>query len=295
MKFTKPIYPAANSSRPCRNKVGYEEPPDLTRTKDSKGNTILCYSCGTASHGNRQIIQCDYCGENWHLDCLDPPLANPPARNLEGRKVHDWMCPLHADHELRRLDASLLNHRDAGRRRKVHIRKPRNAKVVETALRRGVRNNGIVEVVDDESEDSGSEFYEEESQDNKSVVLRLPVSGIKLDFIDKVKQYVNSELALDTSDLANSIAQNTRPAPANRARLPPRPSRSRSAQTTRTSQLRPPHLHGEANGAQPSTIRQRQQRPQSRQRSSGEPSGHVDRESHCPSFLCPSPAYADLL
>ncbi|KAF2487115.1 hypothetical protein BDY17DRAFT_3385 [Neohortaea acidophila] len=171
-----------------RNKVGYEEPPDLTRTKDSKGNTILCYSCGTASHGNRQIIQCDYCGENWHLDCLDPPLANPPARNLEGRKVHDWMCPLHADHELRRLDASLLNHRDAGRRRKVHIRKPRNAKVVETALRRGVRNNGIVEVVDDESEDSGSEFYEEESQDNKSVVLRLPVSGIKLDFIDKVKQ-----------------------------------------------------------------------------------------------------------
>ena len=169
-----------------RNRAGYDEVPDFTRTKDSKGNTLLCYSCGKSSQGSRLIIQCDYCGENWHLDCLDPPLANPPARNLEGKKVHDWMCPLHSDHELRKVDTSLLNRRGIGR--KVHLRKPKNAKVAETSLRRGFRNNGVIEVVEDESDDTDSEFYDEEDSQDESMVYKLPASGIKLDFIDKVKK-----------------------------------------------------------------------------------------------------------
>lgn len=169
----------------CRGKVaGYEEPPDFTKTKDGKGNTILCCSCGKSSQGVRPIIPCDFCGEYWHLDCLDPPLANPPARNLEGKKLHDWMCPLHADHELRKVETSLLNRPSRGR--KVHIRKPRNAKVVTTSLRRGLRNNGVIEVLDDDSDDSDSEFYDDDSQDD--TVYRLPASGIKLDFIDKIKK-----------------------------------------------------------------------------------------------------------
>jgi hypothetical protein len=142
---------------------------------------MLCYSCGKSSGGVRPIIACDFCGEYWHLDCLDPPRANPPARNQDGQKVHDWMCPLHADHELRQVDTSQL-----AAKRKVHIRKPRNAKVVETSMRRGFRNNGIIDIVnDDESDESGDEFYEEEQVEG--VVYRLPASGIKLDFIDKVK------------------------------------------------------------------------------------------------------------
>ena len=166
---------------------GYDEPlPDFTKQKDAKGNTLLCYFCGKSSEGSRSIIQCDYCGENWHLDCLNPPLANPPARTLEGKKTHDWMCPLHADHELRRVDTSLLNPRDIGR--KVHVRKPRNAKMVETSLRRGFCNNGVIDIVEDESDDSDSEFYEDTP--DESTVYRLPASGIKLDFIDKVKKYV---------------------------------------------------------------------------------------------------------
>ena len=97
------------------------------------------------------------------------------------------MCPLHADHELRKVDTSLLNPRTAGRR--VHIRKPRNARVVETSLRRGFHNNGIVDVInDDESDDSESDFYDEGTQ-GEGVVYRLPASGIKLDFIDKIKRY----------------------------------------------------------------------------------------------------------
>lgn len=181
---------AAHSLSLRRPRPGYDETPDFTKTKDSKGNTILCYSCSKSSLGGRPIIQCDYCGENWHLDCLDPPLANPPARNLEGKKLHDWMCPLHADHELRKVDTSLLNSRIGGR--KVHIRKPRNAKVVETSLRRGLRNNGVIEVIDDDDDDTGSEFYDEEDSQDEAIVYRLPASGIKLDFIDKVKKYATT-------------------------------------------------------------------------------------------------------
>lgn len=168
-----------------RNRSGYDELPDYHKIKDAKGNTILCYSCGKTSNNNRAIIQCDYCSENWHLDCLDPPLANPPARGYDGKKLHDWMCPLHADHELRRVDARLLDPRRLGRT--VHVRKPRNAKVVDTALSRGFRNNGIIEIQDDDSDDSESEFYDEETPD-EATVFRMPASGIKLDFIDKVKK-----------------------------------------------------------------------------------------------------------
>ena len=172
-----------------RNRPGYDEIPDYTKVKDGKGNTILCYSCGKSSQGTRQIIPCDFCGEHWHLDCLNPPLANPPARGPEGRKVHDWMCPLHADHELRKVDTSLLDPRNLARR--VHIRRPRNAKVIETSLNRGFRNNGVIDIVEDDSDDTESEFYEEEASHDDSIIYRLPATGIKLDFIDKVKRFVN--------------------------------------------------------------------------------------------------------
>ncbi|KAK3108032.1 hypothetical protein LTR53_017808 [Teratosphaeriaceae sp. CCFEE 6253] len=169
-----------------RNRAGYDEFPDYYKLKDSKGKTVLCFCCSKSSqaHPPRPIIQCDYCTESWHLDCLDPPLANPPARGLDGKKIHDWMCPLHADQELRMVDASLL-----APRRKVHVRKPRNAKVMDASLSRGFRNNGIIEIQDEDSDDSDSEFYEEEVPDTAAepVIHRMPMLGIKLDFIDKVK------------------------------------------------------------------------------------------------------------
>jgi hypothetical protein len=88
------------------------------------------------------------------------------------------MCPLHADQELRKVDTSILN------RRHFHQRRPRNAKVVEGSLTRGLHNNGIIEVLTDDSDSSDSEFYEHE---DPPVVYKLPAKGIMLDFIDKVK------------------------------------------------------------------------------------------------------------
>ncbi|KAF2173556.1 hypothetical protein M409DRAFT_61920 [Zasmidium cellare ATCC 36951] len=173
---------ALNVAKPTRNRPGYtEERPDWKRLRDNKGNLLLCYACGKTSEGKREIITCDHCAQNWHLDCLDPPLANPPALNAQNRRAHDWMCPLHADQELRKVDMSLLNRRN---RRTIHLRKPKNPKVQETSLTRGHRNNGIIEVLDDESDASDSEFYD---HDDGGTVYKLPAHGIKLDFIDKVK------------------------------------------------------------------------------------------------------------
>ena len=165
-----------------RSRPGYDELPDYYKGTDSKNNILTCFYCRKSTGGRRAIIKCDHCPEYWHLDCLDPPLANPPALGLNGKKNHDWMCPLHADHELRRVDARLLNPR-----RRVHVRKPRNAKIVETSMNRGFQNNGIIDVLDDDSEDSGGEFYDDETQE-EAVVYRMPASGIKLDFIDKIKK-----------------------------------------------------------------------------------------------------------
>ncbi|SMR53495.1 unnamed protein product [Zymoseptoria tritici ST99CH_1E4] len=170
------------NGKPTRNRPGYsEEQPDYVKLRDSKGY-VHCFCCGLTSHPaqgpKRPLVTCDHCGQHWHLDCLDPPLANPPAVNQNGKKVHDWMCPLHADQELRKIETGLLN------RRTIHLRKPKVPKIVQTALTRGSRNNGIIEVVDDSSDDSDSEFYE---LDDGGTVYKLPAQGIKLDFIDKVK------------------------------------------------------------------------------------------------------------
>lgn len=94
------------------------------------------------------------------------------------------MCPLHADHELRELDTRLL--KPARPARRVHIRRPRLAKTKETALQRGLANNGIIEIADDDSDATDSEFFEEDR--DSAIVYKLPQQGIRLDFIDKVKQ-----------------------------------------------------------------------------------------------------------
>jgi hypothetical protein len=62
-------------------------------------------------------------------------------------------------------------------------RRPKIAPVVDTHLRRGHKNNGLIEVENEEE----MEFDEVTIS---GVVYRLPERGIKLDFLDKVKQYV---------------------------------------------------------------------------------------------------------
>ncbi|KAI9809548.1 MAG: hypothetical protein M1827_006783 [Pycnora praestabilis] len=170
-----------------RARGGYDELPDLLKLKDSKGRYVLCFRCGKSALEHKEIIPCDFCNLQWHLDCLDPPMANPPPKGLNGKPKHSWMCPNHVEHELQNLDPSqrpLSTSHGANGIGKFHkIRRPKNARIVDTALRRGFTNNGLIEIENEESEDE--QFVDRESY---GVVYRLPEKGIKLDFIDRAKR-----------------------------------------------------------------------------------------------------------
>jgi hypothetical protein len=169
-------------TRISKNRSGYDELPDFTRLKDSKGNLIFCSHCGGSSLSKQQIIACDYCSCQFHLDCLDPPQANPPPLRDDGKRSL-WMCPRHIDHDLKTIDP---RQHTAVRGRIHRIRKPRIPKVKDVSLRRGFRNNGLIEI-ENEATDTESEFYEDESA--SGTVYRLPERGVILDFIYKVKEY----------------------------------------------------------------------------------------------------------
>ncbi|KAL5112036.1 PHD finger protein 12 [Taenia crassiceps] len=50
-----------------------------------------CYNC-TRTCFHAPLLPCDYCTACFHLECLDPPLAQFPPRSDR------WMCPIHAEH-----------------------------------------------------------------------------------------------------------------------------------------------------------------------------------------------------
>jgi len=132
-------------------------------------------------------VPCDYCTANWHLDCLNPPLAYVPYRSHLNHKTKPlWMCPLHIDHDLRNLDTIEGDGVAIDGHPAIHrTRRPKKPRVKETFLRRGFVNNGLIEVADD-SDDEGDMTDEEGPY---GVIYKVPARGIKLDFIDKAKRY----------------------------------------------------------------------------------------------------------
>jgi len=149
------------------------------------------------------MLKCDYCPSHWHLDCLDPPMANPPHINLESSTRDAWRCPRHIEHDFRSgyvaqndltetkdvvmVDASVTR---PGRK----VRKPRQPKVIEPTFSRGMRNNGLIEIINDQDDDTdgeGNYVFNNDEKDTASNVYRLPEKGIMLDFIDKVKRQVH--------------------------------------------------------------------------------------------------------
>ena len=135
---------------------------------DSKGNPILCFKCGKSALGHREIIACDYCPHRWHLDCLDPPLTYPPSMTI------NWKCPAH-------FDQDLLNFKNPGGDRVFKVRRPKHPRIVDSALSRGLINNGLVEVGSDPAD-------EEEDMDVPGLIYRVPEKSVKLDFIDRCRR-----------------------------------------------------------------------------------------------------------
>ncbi|KAI9037836.1 putative PHD finger domain protein [Aspergillus affinis] len=133
--------------------------PFLLKVKDSKGEYIFCTSCGRTTGGVRPIIHCDFCPCAFHLDCLDPPLANPPMQKPGNgdRPQGTWMCPNHIQHD---LNAS-----------PVRIRRPKNARRID------------VEILPTEKE-----MEELEEQHPDGIQLHVKEDGVKLDFINRIRQ-----------------------------------------------------------------------------------------------------------
>ncbi|KAK8178619.1 hypothetical protein BC567DRAFT_85831 [Phyllosticta citribraziliensis] len=200
-------YEEIQATRPInKGRGGWDELPDNTKLKDAKGNAVLCSHCGKSSLNKQQIIQCDVCNANWHLECLDPPMANPPPIPYNAKTRNAWVCPRHTEHDLRFIQSTV-----AGQTRDIRVRKPKNPKVTDVNLRRGFKNNGVIEVYDETESESG--FSEYDDPDEEGTVFRLPSKGIKLDFIAKVKE---QRMAATKAKARNFIAEDgSQRAPAN--------------------------------------------------------------------------------
>ncbi|KAH7409962.1 hypothetical protein DE146DRAFT_775188 [Phaeosphaeria sp. MPI-PUGE-AT-0046c] len=180
---------------------GYQK-PDYTKVFDADQKPILCTQCGTSSGQKRQMLKCDFCHAHWHLDCLDPPLANPPHISLEASQRDAWRCPRHIEHDYRsgQLFQNDLNGLDdvemvdaapvARVARK--IRKRKHPKVVEPTFSRGMRNNGLIDIINDSDDETDGEgnyvFGPDDPKDLNSKVFRIPEKGLILDFVSKVKR-----------------------------------------------------------------------------------------------------------
>lgn len=178
---------------------GYQR-PDYTKVLEGD-KPILCVQCGLSSGNKRQMLKCDFCHAHWHLDCVDPPLANPPHISLEASQRDAWRCPRHIEHDLRSglvaqqdliddNDVEMLDAPPAGRVTRK-IRKRKDAETIEPTFSRGMRNNGLIDIINDSDDETDGEgnyvFGVDESKDLNSKVFRVPEKGLILDFVSKVK------------------------------------------------------------------------------------------------------------
>lgn len=129
---------------------------------------MLCHSCHGSAKEDRPIIPCAFCSLWWHIDCLDPPLANPPV-------LRNWRCPAHVDDILAKLPGLLgPAHR---------FRKIKDASVVKPSYSRGLTNSGFVEF----SSDDESDGHVAPDACAFGRIHRISAKSVKLDFLE---QYV---------------------------------------------------------------------------------------------------------
>ncbi|KAF2495204.1 hypothetical protein BU16DRAFT_618051 [Lophium mytilinum] len=196
----------------AKEKGFYAKPDTYKLIEHSKA--VLCHGCSQSSTGKREIIKCDFCDKWWHLDCLDPPAAmNPMLFPASGMTRRAWKCPLHVDHDLKSVaEMSTPTYNGTLKRKRAaspdldsedivlrhRIRRPKVLIPQDVALPRGLRNNGIIEVMsnEDESEDEEDWVYDDkEPRPEDAVLKRIPKQVIIADFIGSVKRRRMNEQA----------------------------------------------------------------------------------------------------
>lgn len=153
--------------KPKSNKKGAEEPFDFYRVRNAD-SPVLCHHCKKGASESRMIIPCSVCGLHWHLECVDPPLAIPPV-------LRTWRCPCHPEDMLEQTLAPAHRHR-----------KIKDVPAIEQGYSRGLPNNGFIEVDNDDSNDESEHGWGRHV--NYGRVQRVSEKGIKLDFIQRVRQ-----------------------------------------------------------------------------------------------------------
>ncbi|RAL14838.1 putative PHD finger domain protein [Aspergillus homomorphus CBS 101889] len=142
----------------------------LFRTADALGAPIFCFACAGSAASGRPVMQCDVCPLGWHMDCLDPPMAAPPAQ-VPGSDLayHNWICPNHAWHDYVYVIKDEEGY-DVHRR----IRRPKHPRMVD------------IDVLL-----SDDEVTQLEEQEEGSIRYRVSEHGLKHTFITQVKRPVN--------------------------------------------------------------------------------------------------------
>ncbi|KAJ5585012.1 uncharacterized protein N7459_004812 [Penicillium hispanicum] len=133
--------------------------PNLLKLMEN-GHVILCNRCGKSSGGDRPIIRCDYCPSRFHLDCLDPPLANPPNPRT------GWMCPNHV-----RPDDMIITKMVDGHLHERRVRRPKGAVAVDVDILA--------------SDDHTETTFDEEWREKR---VRLPAGDLVLNFVTAVRE-----------------------------------------------------------------------------------------------------------
>jgi hypothetical protein len=126
-------------------------------------------------------------------------MANPPHINPDSGHRDAWRCPRHIEHDFRSglvvqndlnetQDFAMTDAPVARLGRKVRM--PKHPKVIQPTFSRGMRNNGLIDIInnpEDDTDGEGNYVFGNEDKDFNSRVFRVPEKGLVLDFIEKVK------------------------------------------------------------------------------------------------------------
>ena len=96
------------------------------------------------------------------------------------------VCPVHIDKfhgRVRSPTTATSRGLKPWAKRHYRIRKVKEPNVIETAVRRGTRNNGYIEIINDPSDEEDA--VDNEVNDN---MYRIAEHDIKLDFIQRIRE-----------------------------------------------------------------------------------------------------------
>lgn len=192
--------PATQKNNHKKNREGFIEAQNYKDPLDNKERPRLCYKCGTGTGGTRDIVPCDYCTNQWHLDCLGRSTA--PQRVRDGKPI-PWRCPLHVrdDYEANARDPT-AEPGAMGRRPKLRMPKDRQLISLEELavehgtlgkhrpVRQWIPNSGVVEVQLIPEVDI--DFKKE--QFGRSVV-RVTEETIRVDFLNRARAAYHNDLS----------------------------------------------------------------------------------------------------